>query len=361
MNGFRLWAGFFGAVLKAATAMGAAPQPREQPVWWVEAGAFTGWVEIKVEGGDVAKRQPKPRADGRWVKQGPHRGWMSPDGKWEVYAEDVLKKLKPGGKLEDVRVDLMVADAGGKNERRLIEGLPYKYHWDWSPDGNHVVCTADQGDGWHLYRVPHAGGDPVRLSGTASKHFKIPYHELPDGRVAYFIATGVEEVKFPENGMTPGSVNSYPVGDLVVSDGKRNRTVVENVREPAFDLSPDGGRLAYGGRSAAGPAVVVVEIETAKSHSIPVTEFNPTWACGVERIAFRPDGAALAVTFSVGTRFRRKGPLPGDDSEQHVGVLWLDGRANRTRVFRPELPPDKHKEFQRIDSIRWCRDQGVMK
>jgi Tol biopolymer transport system component len=76
------------------------------------------------------------------------------------------------------RAGLYLMDANGTNIRALADSLDVRGAGSWSPDGEWVAVSADQGEGSRVFKVPVNGGPPVRLLETPS------YHPLwsPDGR-----------------------------------------------------------------------------------------------------------------------------------------------------------------------------------
>ena len=52
----------------------------------------------------------------------------------------------------------------------------------WSPDGKWIAVAADDGDGSHVFKIPIAGGEPIRLVDTLSYN---PVW-LPDGNLIFY-------------------------------------------------------------------------------------------------------------------------------------------------------------------------------
>jgi hypothetical protein len=87
-------------------------------------------------------------------------------------------------------LSLATATAGSPTTSPLKLSNPFPpgggvYHFRTTPNGTHVVYLADQEtDGvYELYRVPCAGGEPVKLNGplVAGGDVMIEFQETPDG------------------------------------------------------------------------------------------------------------------------------------------------------------------------------------
>ena len=66
---------------------------------------------------------------------------------------------------QDERGRLYVAAADGTGSRRLAESLDARDAPAWSPDGKWIAVVATEGTEQPLFKVPIAGGAPVRLTG----------------------------------------------------------------------------------------------------------------------------------------------------------------------------------------------------
>jgi hypothetical protein len=101
-------------------------------------------------------------------------------------------------------------------------------------------------------------------------------------------------------------------------------------------------------------AVEVTDLKTGRKERFPVTVFNKDWTHRFGQAVFRPDGKAIVVSLSHTKQVIRA----GDDWVQHFGVIWLDGRRERTSVFKVEAPLFKGKFQFCIDRIEWSRGPG---
>jgi hypothetical protein len=67
----------------------------------------------------------------------------------------------------------------------LVTGSGPSYLHGWSPDGEHLIYTAERGSGdYDIYRIPVAGGDEVNLTNSPGLDDGAEY--TPDGSKIYF-------------------------------------------------------------------------------------------------------------------------------------------------------------------------------
>ena len=158
--------------------------------------------------------------------------------------------------------------------RTLAESLDVRGAASWSPDGRWLVIGARDGAGVRLFKVPAAGGAPVRLIDSASSN---PLWS-PDGR--FILYSGAPRARSaPLRAVRPdGTPHPLPpllvdrVGDSYrfLPDGKRLVVKLGGFRRQdfwsfdlatgerrrltrlrpgeslrRFDVSPDGGRLVF--------------------------------------------------------------------------------------------------------------------
>jgi hypothetical protein len=345
---------FAAAVGLSAAAAGEEPATKGEA--WVGVRTEQGSWVIRVAGGP-AKQVADPRAgqDDRFKawKDIPggefpfdRRGPYSPDGKTALYFEEDPATAGAGTKLIDRRHRVMLVGADGKDPKQLLTGLMWWPGFYLCPDGKSVVCGAEEKGKWYPFRVGF-DGTVTKLSETAgvSAPAVVP---LPEGRILYCAQTGQGTVR---NGPFSTVVTRGPA---ILIEGKKETVLIkETDRSPS--LSADAAKMAVAAADDKGePVVRVTDRTTGKAEDFPVKGFRKDWACGVRELEFSPDGKALAVTFHLGgVVLRQKGPLPGDEAEEHFGVIWLDGRKDRTALFRVEQPPRKGGYFARIEDLRW--------
>jgi uncharacterized protein YjdB len=169
--------------------------------------------------------------------------------------------------------DVYVADADGRNPRRITtdpgsEGEPV-----WSPDGTRLIYTAiPQGGTSQIMSVRIDGTDPRPLASSAGGNSAPDVS--PDGRRVAFVSTrdgnpeiyevaaeGGEARRLTKTGDREGNPRFLPNGDLlyVLDKGGKARLMrlasgstaaplpVLEIDQPvvALDVSPDGERIAY--------------------------------------------------------------------------------------------------------------------
>ena len=89
---------------------------------------------------------------------------VSPDG---LQAAIVLRK--------EGRRTLTLVETDGSQSRTLGEAIDIVGTPDWSPDSSWVVASGDDGHGRGLFKIPVAGGPPIRLvSGVAIQSELVP-------------------------------------------------------------------------------------------------------------------------------------------------------------------------------------------
>jgi len=157
----------------------------------------------------------------------------SPDGRQVVFQSDRNGDL-----------DLYVMDLASRQVRPLVTGPGHACFPAWSPDGQwivyafaHFTKTAVQGieDGYNLFVVPAAGGEPRRLTRGPFRDYTPTFSR--DGRSIYFSST---------RGAEQSSVGLYRVP---FEGGEPERVLHHDGPDVALvqpDLSPDGRLIAVG-------------------------------------------------------------------------------------------------------------------
>ena len=125
--------------------------------------------------------------------------------------------------------DLWVADADGKNARRLTSHPGEERNPYFSPDGKHIAFTAGYDGNVDVYAIPTEGGEPTRLTWHPGEDIVRGF--TPDGRVLF---SSQREVFSRRNSQF------FTVG---IDGGVPRRLPIPNGDMGA--LSPDGKLLAY--------------------------------------------------------------------------------------------------------------------
>jgi uncharacterized protein YjdB len=169
--------------------------------------------------------------------------------------------------------DVYVADADGRNPRRVTTDPGAETEPAWTPDGTRLVYTTTPPGGVsQLMSVRVDGTDPRPLTSSAGGNSAPDVS--PDGRRVAFVSTrdgkpeiyevdleGGDARRLTKTGDRKGNPRFLPTGDLlyVVDKGSKARLMrlaagstaaplpVLEIDQPvvAFDVSPDGQRIAY--------------------------------------------------------------------------------------------------------------------
>ncbi len=123
------------------------------------------------------------------------------------------------------RSNVFVLPAEGGTPKRLTKQGPSYLH-GWSPDGKHLVYTAERNGDYDIFRIPSAGGDEVNL--TNSKGLDDGSEYSPDGKHIYF------------NSSRSGSMQIWRMN----ADGSEQQQVTDDQFNNWFPhISPDGSSL----------------------------------------------------------------------------------------------------------------------
>lgn len=338
---------------------GTEPDPAAKPEAWVFVATEKGRWVIRVNGGppkQVTWDMPKPKWYRDWVSvpgpRGPVRGPAVENGKRVVYHED-----DPDAKVNksgDRPHRLMIVDRDGKNPARLLTGLQWNRPFQLAPDGKSVFCGAEADDQWHLFRVPLDGSPPVKVSHVAGQSGP-KFHVLPDGRVLYMAVTGRYEEPLPFGKALTDT------GPAILTDGKTERVLAKEVMHDLPQITDDAARLAATRLNAAGEWVVeVTDLQTGHAEQFPVRAFHKDWAGRFRDLRLSPDGRALAVRFlPEPVMLRQNGPIAGDEALQHFGVIWFDGRKDRTALFQIDQQRMEHGYYPGIVILEWSAGPEV--
>ena len=274
----------------------------------------------------------------------------TPDGAALV----AVGRAAPGGPQGLVVIDLatgarrQLTDGGGGATRDVLPVV--------SPDGERVAFMRWVDDSAsHVYVVPFAGGDEVRVTDRTSSVAGVAW--TPDGRSVVFSSdrTGLYRLWAAEPGRAPrrlavpaqdpGSPTTSPAGVLAYADWRYNTNVwVAPTAAPAEGravhastlweeepaLSPDGARVAFVSTRGGAPELWAGRVDGGEA--VRLTDHGgalhaPRWSPDGRAIAYQArtgDGYDVYVVSAEGGRPRRLTDHPADD----VNPRWSrDGRS----------------------------------
>ena len=140
----------------------------------------------------------------------------SPDGKAIIWAGTREKNQ-----------EIFVADADGKNIKRLTNGPPSNSP-SWSPDGKHIAFTSGRTGNLDIFVMKADGSDVRRLTTNPTMDYWPVWS--PDGK----------RIAFTSN--RDGNYEIY----VMKADGSEQRNLTKHPSTDNFAAwSPDGGRLAF--------------------------------------------------------------------------------------------------------------------
>ncbi len=240
-------------------------------------------------------------------------------------SSDAKRDLSPDGKRR-IMIDLengiwvaTLADADGKNAKKLTESNASQICASWSQDGKHIAYASGESGKPQIYIADADGSNPKQITHEAIGAFQCHYG--PRGQLAY-VAWRTKLGKLQQS-------------DLIVMDKKGSSTIAKNIYIDEFAWSPDGKTIAYGKYGS----LVFHELESGKEREIDYKKIDPRLSSHIAwKLNWRPDSQALVCQ-----------------------IVFLGGRMEGTHIFGDDevfvLPrdgkPTGFKPAEKTEHIEW--------
>jgi len=189
---------------------------------------------------------------------------------------------------------LQLVSADGAESRLIAEELEVEGSTDWSPDGRWIVAGGNDGGGEGLFKIPAAGGAPVRLTSGVGRN---PVWS-PDGSMIAYSGPNVfaltpllamrsdgtpikmpdirterdgERLRFMPDGRALIFMNSaeatpwqdFWMLDLTTMRTRRLTRFTDRATMRTFDVTPDGKQIVFD-RLRENSAVVLIDCHISR-------------------------------------------------------------------------------------------------
>ncbi len=199
---------------------------------------------------------------------------FSPDGETLAFIRN------PGFQVNDL---YLIPVRGGEPKRLTFDNLELNGGLTWTADGKEIIFSSPRGGLPSLWRVPVAGGTPVRLPGTGEYAFD-PSIARQGNRLAYVYNKVDRNI---------WRVTTLALRSTAESAGKLIASTREDV---AADYSPDSKRIVFVSDRSGSREIWVCDEEG--QNAVQLTNFGgshagtPHWSPDGRQIAFdsRPEG-----------------------------------------------------------------------
>jgi eukaryotic-like serine/threonine-protein kinase len=227
------------------------------------------------------------KPDGSEVVRLNSPGMPSPDGRQII----IQKQVIPGEGQE-----LFVANADGRNPRRLTHNKIYDHNPRWSPDGTKIVYTCFPDAPWPKGSICIINSDGSGLARLTDQSLQSQFASWsPDGTRIAFSVLGNPSTLYVMN-----------------ADGHNQLKLTDKINAlPAFAWAPDGKKIAYSTNYEGNYEIYVINSDP--SHQTNLTRHLaedtwPQWSPDGKKIAFisnREGKTALYVMNSDGNGQRK--------------------------------------------------------
>ncbi len=192
---------------------------------------------------------------------------FSPDSKSLAFARSPAVGTK----------DIYVVPSAGGEPRRLTFDNKNTVGLSWTPDGREIVFSSGRGGGFHLWRVPLAGGAPTRVEVYAQNLMQ-PTVSRQGNRLAWtqrFNDTNIWRVEVP----SPPGRSTTPV-----------KLIASSIDDGNPQYSPDGQRIVFASERSGNSEIWVCDREGGNPIQLTnlgaLTTGTPRWSPDARQIAF---------------------------------------------------------------------------
>lgn len=289
------------------------------------------WPSLSADGTLMLVRPSSAKPDLVWVGRDGAVETIGPlPQSIATYGNNRFMDISPDGRRVLITLqaasagELWVYDLASRSVRVVTSGAGQAVSPRWLPGGEHALVSADFAErNWNLYRVPLAGGAPVKL--TTADAFQSSASVTPDGSTIVYIDS--------TNG---GSLLAVTGRDGTFGEPRRLGSASTQFDYPA--LSPDGKWLAY----TVGIAPYAVQIRPLDGdtvHQVSLTGGDvPAWSPDGRTLYYRGGDKIYAVAITTTASGITTGlpvevaTVPRRDGFSYAFAVGADGRLLMTRT-----------------------------
>ena len=265
--------------------------PNSSSLTWIQDGKHVLFSEIKQGLHMVVVTSDEARGQSRDVYSPPgersmaHHSYLSPDGKWVLVVE-----MDNQGEIGPCRV----VPFDGSGNPRIVGPLGAKCtSGGWSPDGNWLYLSSNQGGKFHIWRQRFPDGTPEQVTSGPTEEEGVAI--AADGK-SLITSVGTRD------------------STVWVHDPQGEHQISSEGYAGAPQFSPDSRKLYYlrSNGQTAGPELWVTDL--ASGDSKPVLSGYLLRGCGAgeQHFALSQDGTQIAFSMLDNTRHSKVWIAPTD-------------------------------------------------